>query len=468
MPTYLTAAVVRIQPYLARTPKLRLRRGASWMIVRATSDEAVKDWIQGTGLSGVARNPEAGHADGVVALTVPGGQAPDVARRLLLHLRAQIPAADLEASWADAATYVEFRRAGPRPEDVRLALPPVADFPLAETCEFCRMDPCAQARGPCADCTARGASTGRRRARPGAQQPGTAEDEPDALGTERTVLDAVNQRTGGDLRPVADLNDLARLGGAQGNRNHVATVALDGNGMGAFFAAIASHQDTGLKQRISPEISAATRSALIRAAALVVRDSDRRLPVVPHILGGDDVVVSVTADRAWQFTREFLTAFSDAMETAAGRLALPEEVTRQLPSMSAGVVFAHASFPYARAVHLAEDALRLAKRDTHGSVSAIGWLDVTVDGEQPPPWRRTLTQAGLEGRAPDLAALAGISASGRQALARLLAAASEEEAGAAALVWARRNGDAVVPGLLAQCDVRNLRNLVALTRWWRP
>jgi hypothetical protein len=468
MPTYLDAAVVRIQPYLARTPELRLRRGASGLITRASSQASVDAWIQSAGVSGVAPNTEAGHADGVITLTVPDGQGPAVAKRLMLHLRSEIPAADLQASWGEAPTYVEFRRAELQPGNVLLGLPPTADFPLARTCGSCRVDPSAQADGMCADCIARDTSAGRRGTHPSSSRSGAEDAERDALGTERAILDAVNLRTGLDLRPVQDMNDLARLGDTDGNRNHVATVALDGNGMGGFFAALARQGDTGLKQRISPEISAATRSALVNAAASILRDEDRRLPVVPHVLGGDDVVVSVTADRAWPFTSAFLAGFSDELTAAANRLSFPDEVTRQLPTMSAGVIFANASFPYARAVRLAEDALRQAKRDTGGAEAAAAWLDVTVDGEQPPPWRRTLTLAALDGRVADLTALAAIPSSGRQSLARLLAARSDEEARAAGLVWARRNGQTVVTGLLNQSTVTELRNLVALTRWWRP
>jgi hypothetical protein len=295
-----------------------------------------------------------------------------------------------------------------------------------------------------------------------------ADAEPDALGTERAILDAVNQQTGLSLRPVRDMNDLARLGSEDGNRNHVATVALDGNGMGGFFAALASGADTGLKQQVSPAISAATRAALAGAAASIVRDDDEWVPVVPHILGGDDVVVSVTADRAWAFTRAFQAGFSDALTEAAARLSFPDDIIRQLPTMSAGLVFANSSFPYARAVRLAEDALRQAKKDTAGALPAIAWLDVTVDGEQPPSWRRTLTRDILGRHEAGLAALAGISRTGRQVLTRLLGAPTEEEARAAGLMWARRNGEAEVTHMLNQLTITDLRNRVGLTRWWRP
>jgi hypothetical protein len=467
MPEYLDAAVVRIQPYIARTPELSLRRGASWMITKATGDAAVDAWIRDSGVAQVARNPEAGHADGVVTVTVLDGTAESHARRLLLHLRQSIPGADLQASWGQAATYLEFRRNQPPDGPGLRALPPVADFPLAETCESCRVDARDRSSEMCADCAARAAVAGHRRARPRPGRQETAGQEVDALGTERLVIDTVSQALGRKLRPARDMGDVAGLGDEFGNRNHVATVALDGNGMGGFFAALASHEDASIKKRISPEISAATRTALISAATAVARETDRFMPVIPHVLGGDDVVISVTADRAWPFTRAFLDGFATAMQAAAERLALPGPLRQRLPSMSAGVVFAHAKFPYARAVRLAEDALRRAKRDTRGAEPAVSWLDVTADGEVPPAWRLTQTMDALSRRADDITALGGIPASGRQALARLLARGTDEESQAAALSWARRNDHPVVAALLETSSVTEVRNLLALTRWWR-
>lgn len=467
MPEYLDAAVVRIQTYIARTPELSLRRGASWMITAATGGDAVDEWIRDGGLHQVARNGEAGHADGVVALTVPDGTAAGHATGLLLHLRRSIPGAELQASWGQAATYLEFRRDQPRDGQRLRAMPPMTDFPLAETCESCRVDARGRPSGTCADCAARAAVAGHRRARPGAADHETAGQEVDALGTERLVIDAVGQAVERRLRPVRDMGELARLGDESGNRNHVATVALDGNGMGGFFAALTGGQDASIKQRISPEISAATRNALISAALAVTRGNDHFLPVIPHVLGGDDVVVSVTADRAWPFILAFLEGFAVGMRTAAERLALPGPIRQRLPSMSAGVVFAHAKFPYARAVHLAEAALRRAKRDTRGAEPAVGWLDVTADGEEPPAWRLTQTLDALRHDADDIATLGAISPSGRQALARLLARGTDEESRAAALSWARRNDHPIIAVLLDDRSVTEARNLLALTRWWR-
>jgi hypothetical protein len=415
----------------------------------------------------VARNVEAGHADGVVALAVPGDAAAGVAARLLLHLREALPAAELQANWGQAATYLEYRRDRPEDGHVLRSMPAVADFPLIETCRSCRVDPCGRPARLCSDCGARDAVAGRR-TRIGPAGDAAADTGLDALGTERLVIDAVRQAVGRPLRPVRDMGELAGLGDAGGNRNHDATVAFDGNGMGGFFAALASQDDIALKQQISPEISAATRAALVAAAREITRNTDRLLPVIPHVLGGDDVVVSVTADRAWPFTRVFLASFTEALTAVATRLALPGLVSGRLPSMSAGVVFAHASFPYARAVQLADETLRHAKRDTQGGEAAASWLDVTVDGEARPVWRSTLTMNTLAAQAPDLAALGAIQRSGRQTIARLLAGGIEEESRAAGLSWARRNNYPIVTSLLNEASLSEVRNLVALTRWWRP
>jgi hypothetical protein len=117
---------------------------------------------------------------------------------------------------------------------------------------------------------------------------------------------------------------------------------------------------------------------------------------------------------------------------------------------------------------LAETALRRAKHDLGAAQPAVSWLDVTVDGEQAPAWRHTITGTELAARREALCELSGIGKSGRQQLARLLAADSHEAADAAARVWARRNATPVVPRLLDETDVTTARNLVALTSWWRP
>jgi hypothetical protein len=163
MPTYVNAATARIQTYLARTPKLSQRRGASWMITRVTGAQQVDDWISSQPLTGVRRNREAGHVDGVVSLEVPDGTARQVAIELLGYLRSAIPGAELQAEWSSGPTFLEaFRHGGRHNGDTLTSLPPLADFPLAYTCGSCRIDIRITPDGGCQDCEARDAAAGHR------------------------------------------------------------------------------------------------------------------------------------------------------------------------------------------------------------------------------------------------------------------------------------------------------------------
>jgi hypothetical protein len=460
MPTYLDVAAVRIQQYITRTPALRLRRGASWLLSTATSaDSVLEQFTTGTSLV-VVRNRDAGDADGIVALTVDRHTERQVAERVMLYLRERLPGVELQAVWATADSYLEaYPALAAQRSRPLVSMPPQADFSLGTTCEECRVDLRTAGGTMCEDCRARDRGAGRRDF-----GTGRSEVREDASATERAVLDGVNKRRSVALRPVGHLGDLARLGSVQGNRNHVATVALDGNGMGAFFAALAGTGNAELKRHISPAISAATREALIAAAAGIIRPDDRRLPVIAHVAGGDDVVVSVVADRAWTFVNGFQTAFASELR----KVRLPADLEVEMPSMSAGVVFAHHKFPYARAVRLADDMLRKAKHDTRGAQAAVCWLDVAEDGEQAPSWRRAFTRDELARHEEAVKAIAAVGNTGRQTLQRLLSTGTEEESIAAVLSWARRNGHTEIRRLSGHLHVDDLRGLAAYTRWWRP
>lgn len=465
MPTFLDIGAVRIQPYLGRTPALALRRGASALLSEATSEATVGTWLTTAPASGLGLNQEAGHADGVVSLTVPAGQEKDSAVHVLEKLRQRIPGVEFEARWATADTYLQAfpeMMASPPP---LLSLPPLSDFPPATSCIYCRVDAALDNRA-CVDCGARAGAAGVRRK--DLLQGDYLLDADDVaggrmetFGAERSLLTSLNHNRERQLRPVRDLGQLAAQGDAEGNRNHVATVAVDGNGVGSFFAAITALGDPALRKKVSPELSNATQEALTEATRAITRDEDTFAPVIPHILGGDDVVCSVVADRAWAFTGVFLDRFSYLIDHFV------PETLKQVPSLSAGIVFAHTAFPYSRAVELAEEALHTAKRDTQGSCAAIRWMDVTSEGETPPAWRCTLTKSDLDRHSAALDELARIETSGRQRLLRLLAATDQDQARAATLTWARRNGQHTVRDLATQ-DVKLLRNLVAATRWWKP
>jgi hypothetical protein len=68
---YLDVSAVRIQEWLARTPDLKYRRGASVLLTEATAREA---W-EASPPAGTAWNDEAGDVGGVVSLVISGDVA---------------------------------------------------------------------------------------------------------------------------------------------------------------------------------------------------------------------------------------------------------------------------------------------------------------------------------------------------------------------------------------------------------
>lgn len=452
--TFLDVSVVRIQRYLSRTPDLKGRRGASASLSAITGRDRLA--VRLTELpelddTAVEVNPEAGEADGVVPLRLPFGADPDpVARAVMSDLRAALPAVELRARWFHGPSYVEAYQTGTLLE--LTALPAPGDFPPLETCGICRIDPGSErltthpdqdARWACADCLAR------YRAAPALP-----------VREEQRLLDRAP--AGPRRRLVQGFDELAALGDERGNANQLATIFIDGNAMGELFGKTIQSQDPTLKAQVSRAVSTATRTALSTATAAVVRQ-DSTIPVIPHVVGGDDLLVSVVADRAWTFVRTYLAEFGRGLAAVTHPLGGP------LPTASAGVVFAHRTFPFRRSVELAEDRLRAAKQAHAGQAAAVSWIDVTRDGERPPPSRAAWTLTDLQTADDALRALGAVEPAGRSALERLVDPARTELSRARLREHARRLGRADILEAFLGDDgtVARVADALALVRWWR-
>jgi len=476
---YLDVAVESIQAYLSRTTDLKGRRGASAWLSDLTDRDELRQRLQKNSdgwAAGVSVNDEAGEADGVVPLKLTPGCSPqEVAEAVFAQLRGKLPALRMTAAWATADTYVAAYPLMPGRGDGPAAgndaghldsLPAPGDFPLLVSCEQCRADPRVTHRDlherknvpMCADCAGRYDDRYRKPAlRTGAVP----------VSAELRLLDALGL-TPKDV--VETFADLAEIPGPSRKRNHLATVFADGNAMGALFREVLARRDDELKRRVSREVSQATRDALVAAtrAAMAVDPRPQRMPVIPHVVGGDDLLVTVTADRAWPFVRTYLTAFGERMRRIADEAELPR------PSASAGVVFAHHTFPFRRCVELAEQALRHAKQAHHGQTPAVSWLDVTRDGEQRPPGRAAWTLPELTGRADWLTDLAEMEQSAKAALERLAGSGgdgSEQVRRARIANQASRlqlDGLRSASGLLdASGGPDRLVDALSLVRWWQ-
>lgn len=427
---YLDVSAVRIQEWLARTPDLKFRRGASILLSEATAPD---DW-KGPLPPGTQWNPEAGSVDGVVSLILTDDTAADVtedrekdpaqaarqaAGQVIARLRERMPSLHLQAvaghgaSYADA--YEEMKRLR-RDGTVLIDSPPAPqELVLAKPCDQCRATAAVRHENGntgadlCRDC-------GQRRLRAGgARRPPRPE---------RELIAALKDQHGMETIGLAD--DFAEV--AEGGRfrkddaaTQMALIYADGNRVGDFIRRVAADRRSRIpKNEIAQVIDDATIGAL--ADAVAGRFPGWKRPkVIAHIAGGDDLLVSVPAPEAWQFTRALLTAFGTRMGKAAPGGA-------PAPTLAAGLVFAHRAHPFSDQVRLAETELRAAKRHTRGTAAAVSFWDLTADGSGAPPDRTPVTLDRLTRLAPHLEAAEQIPASRRQALLALFRQDAVEEA----------------------------------------
>ncbi len=158
-----------------------------------------------------------------------------------------------------------------------------------------------------------------------------------------------------------------------------AIVHADGNGLGHVFlsfdkqARVTDNRDYITKLRsFSLAIDQCAKAAFCEALN-TLRPKNNRLPVVPLVLGGDDLTMICDGRQALRFTKEFVDGFENksAQHPAIQLIAsLNNGIT-----CSAGVAIIKPHFPffagYQLASELISEAKKLAKKDPNQFVSAI-------------------------------------------------------------------------------------------------
>lgn len=441
MALYLDVKAVRIQSYLTRWPQLRGVRGASALLSRemTATDLPNRGW---------KANGETGDIDGKLSVIVDDPcLVEEAATEIILELQARLPGAEFEAAWAEAGTYVEAYALMPATSQISVPRT-TAHWPASRVCDLCGLDTACEVidlgfenqvdhRSVCLDCKTRNITRFDAVNRPLVRDAALAK----AVGLRESAVPK-------DFKQLAD-------SGPEGTKtNHLAVVYADANRMGLFFRqAIRDSVDAG---DLSRRLTEMTWGALVEATDQLVAEDTKVLPVMPHIIGGDDVLVSLPAAHAWEFTRTFLTVLEEKLASLVDGL----EVT-----VSAGIAIAHASYPFAQTVDIAEQLLGKAKGQFAGETSSVLWLDLTRDG-QPLASRPAVALADLNSRAEALGGLAALPKSTRNALER---ASSEKDVAAMAAQVSRiakrhgigskiapfRSGPLVLPDALDIC------------RWWR-
>ncbi|MEV6229054.1 hypothetical protein AB0L88_14400 [Saccharopolyspora shandongensis] len=442
---FLDVGVVQIQAWLARTPKLQGRRGASTLISQVSDPDAIRQVLPSD--PDLAKiNDEAGRIDGVVALELADSSketATTVERVVVDHIRQQLPGVSLSVSRYSGETYEQARSA--QAHFSREWPAPAADWPPGRPCQWCSTWPAtpdkqdAEGNKLCAECVERREAAGSAKSRRAVPFP------------EQELL----RRLGINGEPAIpdEFDQLTSLEG----ETHLALVYADGNAIGAFIKRYLGRKRKRKNQlNIAKTIDDATWESLVDAVRDISGEDEAHLPVVPHLVGGDDVLVSVPASRAWRFTRTLLTGFGARMESTASEFGVGT-----IPSLSAGVVFHHYQLPLFLLQELAKAQLRHAKVHTAGGEASIAWQDTTRDGHNPIS-RPALTLRELTDHWQALRTLRDLPASARHRVDELVRAHGPGSAELEAHKIRMGIADELAPfgQSIAVADA------IGMTKWW--
>jgi len=158
-----------------------------------------------------------------------------------------------------------------------------------------------------------------------------------------------------------DCPDEAEQVGRYDSRNYVAYLVADGNGMGAVFDKCQTPEQVAT---LSARLTGIVRDSLAAPARAFLPNlkEPRVIPVLPMILGGDDLFVLLPARYALAFAEQFCREFEQRMAAC-----LQDELKLDLaqtgrPTMAAAIVICKASYPFQLAHQRGEALLKAAKR----------------------------------------------------------------------------------------------------------
>lgn len=227
----------------------------------------------------------------------------------------------------------------------------------------------------------------------------------------KKILDQDKTLTEKELWVPADAVDAI---GQFDPRRYVAYLIADGNSMGEFFRKCRTEEHVSKLSQQLPEVvqeSLAHPMSLLkqhtneiagdreikikikRNGKIVTRPMALKevLPVVPLILGGDDIFALLPAPYAVDFTRRFIEEYQKQMTVVLQNLKIEEK-----PTLSAVVVICKSNYPYKLAHQhgheLLQRAKKMAKRYDATPRSVID-VEVILSSE-----RRTFDETGDESK----------------------------------------------------------------------
>lgn len=181
----------------------------------------------------------------------------------------------------------------------------------------------------------------------------------------------------------------------EANKNMVALVHADGNGMGKMIEDIRTKFKDKTAEKLkafSKAVSESTLAAfgeafyqtILKPEIYVVSTIDATFivpPIRPVIIGGDDVTFLIRADLAIDFTKIYLETFEkETKESFKKNGFTPPQKTEETENVkltaTAGIVFIKSTYPLHYAADLAESICGYAKRKSERKISNLQFYRV--------------------------------------------------------------------------------------------
>lgn len=156
----------------------------------------------------------------------------------------------------------------------------------------------------------------------------------------------------------------------------ISVVHADGNGLGQIFLDFKNYATDNRSyidnyRNFSIGLDICTENAFLAALETLPEAKSGILPIVPLILGGDDLTVLCEGRSSLEFTHKFLQAFEAQTEQSIAELGDHQTIVRDIAhktygvgrlSACAGVAVIKSHFPFSVAYTLAEDLIKSAKQ----------------------------------------------------------------------------------------------------------
>ena len=498
MTTYIDVAVSRIQAYLGRSRRLWGRRGASEELVLVTllpaqaTEEGRKECLVQEVLNdhhGVRLNEEALNMDGVVSLLGDDEEVTlNAGRDLALRIKRRLPAVTISVNWITSGEPYAALLGTDHEWYEETYQPAPCEVPIVRLCDECRTSPASylcdvryadvpEPLNLCLDCDTRfKENVGDRWKKVVRTQ---ANDRfPNRFICEWWLRDELNRKRPGqnELRGSQHFQELGELTWetevhrVRTHRdNHTALIFADGNGLGQLFGKAKTRaakigNTTELKD-ISERVKAVTKEALLEAASAILDPQDEIMPLVPHIMGGDDLLIRLPAERCWRFLDRFMTSLA---QDPPGSGVEGDHMT-----MSAGMVICKAEVPFGDQISISERLLKDAKRSVMGKGWSFAWLDLTHDG--PDGYRKPWSLDQLHGQCAALQHLGGMSANSVTSLVAAIGGCDEAIARQKLAYLCSRMPEvaelieimSIDAGTISAAQTTLIGDLVSIGRWWR-